>query len=188
MYGTVRLARLLGRAAEVGAVTVATLLATGTIGAAGAAQAATLPTSAAASAHSTPGGVSESFGLPAGVDSVKVGVGSTHVTVTRRSSVSPYDYIGCSLSITNPVYSGGSVQSTGTIRCEYPTDLYLEVGISYNGGTPVAKGQSFTSVWVGSLTVTTSATPGYYQAYAISILGNGQQYGTYYSSNVYIPQ
>ena len=179
-------ARILGRAATLGATTVATLLATGTFGVAGAAQAAT-PT-ASVSAQTTATGVSESFALPAGVNAVKVGAGSTQVTVTRSAGVSPLDYIPCNLSVTNPAYSSGHVQSTGTIRCAYPTNLYLEVGVSYNGGAPVAKGQSFTSVYVASVTATTSATPGYYQAYAVSILGDGQQYGYIYSSNVYIPQ
>jgi hypothetical protein len=180
-------ARLLSRAATLGAATFATLLATGTLGVADAAQAAT-PTASAASAHITSNGVSESFALPAGVNAVKVGAGSTQVTVTRASGVSPYDYIPCNLSVTNPAYSSGHVQATGTIRCAYPTNLYLEVGVSYNGGAPVAKGQSFTGVYVASVTTTTSATPGYYQAYAVSVLSDGQQYGYIYSSNVYIPQ
>lgn len=97
--------------------------------------------------------------------------------------------IPCSLSVTNPTYNGsGGVQSTATIRCAYPTTIYLQVGLSYNGGTPVANGQSFPSTYVASLTVTTSAAPGYYQANAVAVLGDGQQYGYIYSNNVYIPQ
>jgi hypothetical protein len=52
----------------------------------------------------------------------------------------------------------------------------------------VYNGQSFPSTYVASLTVTTSAAPGYYQANAVSVLGDGEQYGYVYSSNVYIPQ
>ncbi len=97
--------------------------------------------------------------------------------------------IPCSLSVTNPTYNGsGGVQSTATIRCAYPTTIYLQVGLSYNGNTPVYNGQSFPSTYVASVTVTTSAAPGYYQANAVSVLGDGQQYGYVYSSNVYIPQ
>ena len=184
MDRTMGRARFLSRTATLGAATFATLLATGTVGVADAAQAAT-PT---ASAQITSTGVSENFSLPAGVNAVKVGAGSTQVTVTRASGVSPLDYIPCNLSVTNPAYSSGTVQATGTIRCAYPTNLYLEVGVSYNGGAPVAKGQSFTGVYVASVTATTSATPGYYQAYAVSVLSDGQQYGYIYSSNVYIPQ
>jgi hypothetical protein len=131
--------RVLGRAAALGAATLATLLATGAV--ANAAQAATPNTS-----------------------------------------------IPCTLTISNPAYNAGSVQATGTIRCAYPTSVYLEVDLSYNGTTIAATGQNFASTYVASLTVTGSATPGYYQASDIAILGNGQQYGTYYSSNVYIPQ
>jgi hypothetical protein len=178
-------ARFLGRAAVLGAVTVATLLATGTVGVANAAQAATPTASAAAPAR-------ESFILPAGTDTVKVGTGRTQLTVTRSSGVSPNTSIPCTLTVSNPTYytgSGGSgVQASGVIRCAYPTNVYLEIDLSYNGNITAYNGQSFASTYVASLTVTTSAAPGYYQASDIAILGNGQQYGTYYSSNVYIPQ
>jgi hypothetical protein len=120
------------------------------------------------------------------------GVADAAQTVTRASGISPQDSIPCTLTVSNPAYytgSGGSgVQATATIRCAYPTTVYIQVGLSYNGNTPVYKGQSFPSTYVASLTITTSATPGYYQANGIAILGDGQQFGTYYSSNVYIPQ
>lgn len=177
-------ARFLGRATALGAATFAALLAAGAVGVADAAQAAT-PTVAA---HVTANGFSESFGLPAGVASVKIGTGHTQVTVARAAGVSPQDYIGCNLSVSNPAYNGSGVSSTAVIRCAYPTGIYLETGISYNGGTPVAVGHSFPSTYVASLTVTTSATPGYYQSYAVAILDDGQQYGYDYSSKVYIPQ
>ena len=123
---------------------------------------------------------------------MKIGAGHTQVTVTRSAGVSPNTSIPCTLTVTNPAYytgSGGSgVQSTATIRCAYPTTLYLQVGVAYNSGTPVYNGQSFPSTYAASLTVTTTATPGYYQANAVSVLGNGQQYGYVYSSNVYISQ
>lgn len=181
-------ARFLGRAAVLGAAALATLLAAGMVGVADAAQTA----ATTASARTTTQGATENFNLPAGVDAVKVASGRTQLTVTRSAGVTPNTSIPCTLTISNPAYytgSGGSgVQATGTIRCAYPTDLFLQVGLSYNGNTPVYKGQGFSSTWVASVTVTTSAAPGYYQANAISVLGNGQQYGTYYSSNVYIPQ
>jgi hypothetical protein len=130
--------------------------------------------------------------VPAGVNAVKVASGLARLTVTRSAGISPNTSIPCTLTVTNPAYysgSGGSgVQATATIRCAYPTSLYLQVGLSYNGNTPVANGQSFPSTYTASLTVTTSAAPGYYQANAVSILGNGQQYGYVYSNNVYIPQ
>ena len=98
---------------------------------------------------------------------------------------------GTALTVSNPAYysgSGGSVQASAVIRCAYPTNVYLEIDLSYNGNITAYNGQSFTSTYVASLTVTTSAAPGYYQASDIAILGNGQQYGYDYSSNVYIPQ
>jgi hypothetical protein len=181
-------ARLLGRAAALGAATFATLLATGMVGSADAAQAATPTASAAAPAHITTHGARESFTLPAGTNAMKVGTGGTHVTVTRSAGISPADSIPCTLTVSNPAYGGSAVSATAVIRCAYPTTLYLQVGLSYNGNTPVYNSQSFPSTWSASLTVSTSATPGYYQASAISILGNGQQYGWTYSNNVYIPQ
>ena len=180
-------ARFLGRAAALGAATLATLLAAGTVGVANAAQTVT-PAASTASARIASNGTSESFTLPAGVDSVKVALGNTHLTVTRASSVSPQDYIPCNLSVTDPAYSAGSVQATGTIRCAYPTSVYIEVGLSYNGGNTVYNGQSFAPNYVASVTVSRSAVPGYYQANAVAILGDGQQFGYYYSNNVYIPQ
>jgi hypothetical protein len=184
-------ARLLGRAAALGAATFATLLATGTVGsaeAAQAAQAATPTASAAAPARITAHGDRESFTLPAGVDEVKVGTGGTHFTVTRSAGISPATSIPCTLTVSNPAYGGSAVSATAVIRCAYPTTLYLQVGLSYNGSAPVYNSQSFPSTYTASLTVSTSATPGYYQASAISVLGTGQQYGWTYSSNVYIPQ
>jgi hypothetical protein len=101
----------------------------------------------------------------------------------------PANAIPCNLTVSNPAYTGSGVSATAVIRCAYPTSLYLEVDISYNGNPPVAVGQSFpAATWVDSLTVTTSAAPGYYQASAIAVLGDGEQYGTTYSNNVYIPQ
>ncbi|MEZ0113893.1 hypothetical protein ABH920_007927 [Catenulispora sp. EB89] len=96
--------------------------------------------------------------------------------------------IPCTLTVTNPAYAGGSVSSTAIIHCAYPTTLYLEADLSYNGGAPVAKGQNFGSTYSASLTVSGGATPGDYQASAIAILGDGEQYGWVYSSTVYIPQ
>jgi hypothetical protein len=98
--------------------------------------------------------------------------------------------IPCTLTVSTPTYNSGSgtVQSTATIRCAYPTTIYLQVGLSYNGNTPVYNGQSFPSGYSASLTVSRSAAPGYYQANAVSVLGDGEQYGYYYSNNVYIPQ
>ena len=96
--------------------------------------------------------------------------------------------IPCTLTVSTPAYSNSRVSTTAVIHCAYPTTLYLQVGLSYNGGTPVYNSQNFPSTWSASLTVSRSATPGYYQASAISILGDGEQYGTIYSNNVYIPQ
>jgi len=178
--------RFLGRTAVL-AATFATLLAAGTAGVAEAAQ--TQTASVAASAHSA--AHVTRFVLPAGQDSVKVSAGSAKLTVTRPAGASPAYSIGCGLYITDPAYytgSGGSgVQSTATIRCQYWTTVYLEIDLSYNGSNIAAQGQEF-SGYVASETVTTSAAPGYYQASGIAMLGNGQQYGTYYSNNVYIPQ
>lgn len=185
MDRTMGRARLLGRAAALGAATFATLLATGTVGSA---QAATPTASAAAPAHITAQGARESFTLPAGTNAVKVGTGATHFTVTRAAGISPATSIPCTLTVSTPAYGASGVSATATIRCAYPTTLFLQVGLSFNGATPVYNSQSFPSTWSASLTVTTGATPGYYQASAISVLGNGQQYGWTYSSNVYIPQ
>lgn len=180
-------ARILGRAAALGAATFATLLATGMVGAADAAPAATSTSSAAAAARVTAHGAGESFTLPAGTKAVKIGTGASHFTVARSAGVSPATSIPCTLTVSNPAQAGSVVSSTATIRCAYPTTLILQVGLSYNGGTPVYNGQSFPSTWSASLTVTTSAAPGYYQASAISVLGNGQQYGWTYSGNVHLP-
>jgi hypothetical protein len=183
-------ARFLGRAAVLGAATFATLLAVGT---AGVAEAAQTPTAAAATpARSTPHVTRESFILPAGQDSIKVSAGRAKFTVTRPAGASPEYSIGCGLYITDPAYytgSGGSgVQSTATIRCQYPTTVYLEIDLSFNGSNIAAKGQEFPGVYVASETVTTSAVPGYYQSDAIGISSAGVQYGYIYSNNVYIPQ
>jgi len=181
-------ARFLGRAAALGAATFATLLATGMVGSADAAQAATPTASAAAPARIPTNGAHESFTLPAGTNAVKVGTSGTHFTVTRSAGVSPATSIPCTLTVSNPAYDGSGVSATASIRCAYPTTLFLQVGLSYNGNAPVYNAQSFPSTWTASLTVSTSAAPGYYQASAISVLGNGQQYGWTYSNNVYIPQ
>ena len=173
-------ARFLGRAAVLGAATFATLLAAGAASVANAAQAAA-PTAPAAHV---------SFTLPAGVNAVKVGAGSTQVTVTRAVGYSPQDPIPCTLSVSNPAYNGaGGVSANASIRCAYPTDEYIEIGLAYNGGNTVYNSaRSSYATWVTSVSVTRSAVPGYYQANAIAVLGNGQQFGYYYSSNVYISQ
>ena len=183
-------ARFLGRAAVLGAATFATLLAVGT---AGVAEAAQTPTASAPTpARSTPHVTHESFILPAGQDSIKVSAGGAKFTVTRPAGASPEYATGCGLYITDPAYytgSGGSgVQSTATIRCQYPITVYLEIDLSYNGSNIAAKGQEFPGVYVASETVTTSAVPGYYQSDAIGISSAGAQYGYVYSNNVYIPQ
>lgn len=96
--------------------------------------------------------------------------------------------IPCTLSVTNPAYSGGTVTATASIHCAYPTTIYLEVDLSYNGGTPVAAGHQFGSSYSATESVARTATPGNYQASAIAVLGDGEQYGYVYSSTVYIPQ
>jgi hypothetical protein len=145
-----------------------------------------MPTaSAAAPARITTHGALESFTLPAGTNAMKVGTG---FTVTRSAGISPANAIPCTLTVSNPAYTGSGVSTTAVIRCAYPTTIFLQVGLSYNGNTPVYNSQSFPSTWSASLTVSTSATPGYYQASAISVLGDGEQYGWTYSNNVYIPQ
>lgn len=185
-------ARFLGRAAVLGAATCATLLAVGTAGVADAAQTGTPTASAAAPAGSAPHVFRESFILPAGRDAVKVGTGRTKLTVTRSTGVPLDSSIPCGLTVSNPTYytgSGGSgVQASAVLRCAYPTNVYLQIELSYNGNLTAYNTQNFSSVWVASLTVTTSAAPGYYQANDVAVLGDGQQYGYDYSSNVYIPQ
>jgi hypothetical protein len=117
--------------------------------------------------------------------------GGTVGVANAAQTATPADSIPCTLTVSNPTYytgSGGSgVQATATIRCQYWTNVYLEIDLSYNGSNIAAQGQEF-SGYVASETVTTSAAPGYYQASGIAVLGDGQQYGTYYSNNVYIPQ
>jgi hypothetical protein len=179
--------RFLGRTAIL-AATFATLLAAGT---AGVAEAAQTPTASVAASTRSAAHVIR-FVLPAGQDSIKVSAGRAKFTVTRPAGASPEYSIGCGLYITDPAYytgSGGSgVQSTATIRCEYPTTVYLEIDLSYNGSNIAAKGQQFSGVYAASETVTTSAVPGYYQSDAIGISSDGQQDGYTYSNNVYIPQ
>ena len=179
--------RFLGRTAVL-AATFATLLAAGT---AGVAEAAQTPTHSVAAPASNAAHVIR-FVLPAGQDSIKVSAGRAKLTVTRPAGASPELSIGCGLYITDPAYytgSGGSgVQSTATIRCQYPITVYLEIDLSYDGSNIAAQGQEFSGIYAATETVTTSAVPGYYQSDAIGISSTGAQYGYVYSNDVYISQ
>ena len=71
--------------------------------------------------------------------------------MTRSPGISPQDSIPCTLTVSNPAYytgSGGSgVQATGTIRCAYPTTVYLEINLFYNGNITASNGHSFPSTY-----------------------------------------